>query len=183
MTPFGRIPGLRASIATQRRIHIAHATTSRRPGPGSIDLPALRSTPATKPRLRSAVTGSWTAAGRRAPIDAVRDIVTGEPAWFDTRVALLWDDDCLFLGSPLRDRCMGHSARAIRKSTTERSGNFIALPTYYEYEISARTSLRSVLDLEGRAWRRAGSMAVRNSTRKARERWFSPELGHVHAAR
>src|SRR3979409_1233806 len=26
------------------------------------------------------------------------DIVTGEPAWFDTRVALLWDDDYLYFG-------------------------------------------------------------------------------------
>jgi len=26
------------------------------------------------------------------------DIVAGEPAWFDTRVALLWDDECLYIG-------------------------------------------------------------------------------------
>ena len=26
------------------------------------------------------------------------DIVTGEAAWFDTRVALLWDDDYLYFG-------------------------------------------------------------------------------------
>src|SRR5438445_13756621 len=26
------------------------------------------------------------------------DIVTGEPAWFDTRVALLWDDEHLYFG-------------------------------------------------------------------------------------
>src|ERR1700675_2969208 len=26
------------------------------------------------------------------------DIVSGEPAWFDTRVALLWDDACLYFG-------------------------------------------------------------------------------------
>ena len=26
------------------------------------------------------------------------DIVTGEPAWFDTRVAMLWDDDYLYFG-------------------------------------------------------------------------------------
>ena len=26
------------------------------------------------------------------------DIVTGDPAWFDTRVALLWDDQALYFG-------------------------------------------------------------------------------------
>src|SRR5438094_822198 len=38
---------------------------------------------------------SWRAAPTSTPFV---DIVTGEPAWFDTRVALLWDDDCLYFG-------------------------------------------------------------------------------------
>src|SRR5262249_26135043 len=38
---------------------------------------------------------SW----QRAPkSNAFVDIVTGEPAWFDTRVALLWDDEHLYFG-------------------------------------------------------------------------------------
>ena len=38
---------------------------------------------------------SW----QRAPkSSAFVDIVTGEPAWFDTRVAILWNDDCLYCG-------------------------------------------------------------------------------------
>src|ERR1035437_3035692 len=38
---------------------------------------------------------SWLLAPKSAPCV---DIVTGEPAWFDTRVALLWDDDYLYFG-------------------------------------------------------------------------------------
>jgi hypothetical protein len=37
----------------------------------------------------------WALAPRSAPFV---DIVTGEPAWFDTRVALLWDDTYLYFG-------------------------------------------------------------------------------------
>jgi hypothetical protein len=38
---------------------------------------------------------SWRLAPKSTPFV---DIVTGEPAWFDTRVALLWDDDYLYFG-------------------------------------------------------------------------------------
>src|SRR5947209_20185350 len=38
---------------------------------------------------------SWLAAPKSTPFV---DIVTGEPAWFDTRVAMLWDDDYLYFG-------------------------------------------------------------------------------------
>ena len=38
---------------------------------------------------------SWRLAAKSAPFV---DIVTGEPAWFDTRVALLWDDEHLYFG-------------------------------------------------------------------------------------
>ncbi|MEO7144299.1 MAG: carbohydrate-binding family 9-like protein, partial [Bryobacteraceae bacterium] len=38
---------------------------------------------------------SWRMAPQSA---AFVDIVTGEPAWFDTRVALLWDDENLYFG-------------------------------------------------------------------------------------
>src|SRR6266511_2213649 len=37
----------------------------------------------------------WQAAPKSQPLV---DIVTGEPAWFDTRVSLLWDDDYLYFG-------------------------------------------------------------------------------------
>jgi len=38
---------------------------------------------------------SWVAAPRST---SFVDIVTGEPAWFDTRVAVLWDDEYLYFG-------------------------------------------------------------------------------------
>src|SRR6266849_10621270 len=38
---------------------------------------------------------SWQLAPKSAPFV---DIVTGEPAWFDTRVAMLWDDCYLYFG-------------------------------------------------------------------------------------
>lgn len=38
---------------------------------------------------------SWRLAPKSTPFV---DIVTGEGAWFDTRVALLWDDDYLYFG-------------------------------------------------------------------------------------
>ena len=38
---------------------------------------------------------SWRLAPKSTPFV---DIVTGEPAWFGTRVALLWDDDYLYFG-------------------------------------------------------------------------------------
>jgi hypothetical protein len=38
---------------------------------------------------------SWLAAPRSKPFV---DIVTGEPAWFDTRVSILWDDQFLYFG-------------------------------------------------------------------------------------
>src|SRR5438270_9981180 len=38
---------------------------------------------------------SWQAAPRSTPFI---DIVTGEAAWFDTRVAMLWDDEHLYFG-------------------------------------------------------------------------------------
>jgi hypothetical protein len=38
---------------------------------------------------------SWLAAPRSSPFV---DIVTGEAAWFDSRVAMLWDDEHLYFG-------------------------------------------------------------------------------------
>src|ERR1700732_975087 len=38
---------------------------------------------------------SWQMAPKSPPFV---DIVSGEPAWFDTRVAVLWEDGCLHFG-------------------------------------------------------------------------------------
>jgi hypothetical protein len=75
------------------------------------------------------------------------DIVTGEPAWFDTRVRLLWDDHHLYFGFTAEET-------DIWGTFTERDSKiyeendleiFIAGPdAYYEFEISARNVIYEV---------------------------------------
>lgn len=87
---------------------------------------------------------SW----RRAPkSNAFVDIVTGEPAWFDTRVALLWDDDCLYFGFWAEEN-------DVWATLTERDSKiyeendleiFIAgRDAYYEFEINALNTVYEV---------------------------------------
>ena len=65
---------------------LAHYICYRAAGPiqidGKLDEPSWRMAPKSEPFV---------------------DIVTGEPAWFDTRVALLWDDDNLYFGFWVRE--------------------------------------------------------------------------------
>jgi ketosteroid isomerase-like protein len=68
------------------------------------------------------------------------DIVTGEPAWFDTRVAMLWDDEYLYFGFSAEET-------DVWATLTERDSKiyeendlevFIAAKdAYYEFEINA----------------------------------------------
>ncbi len=88
---------------------------------------------------------SWQAAPRSAPFV---DIVTGKPAWFDTRVALLWDDDCLYFGFTAEET-------DVWATLTERDARiyedndlevFIAgRDAYYEFEINALNTVYEVL--------------------------------------
>ena len=48
------------------------------------------------------------------------DIVTGAPAWFDTRVALLWDDECLYFGFSAEEPAIG--AARVRRNSYIRGG-------------------------------------------------------------
>ncbi len=95
---------------------------------------------------------SWLAAPRSP---AFADIVTGEPAWFDTRVALLWDDDYLYFGFTAQETDVWNTLSERDSKIWEENDLelFIAGENaYYEFEINAlNTDLRSVLDLEGRA--------------------------------
>jgi hypothetical protein len=102
---------------------VAEYTCYRAPGPiridGKLDEP------------------SWLAAPRSSPFV---DIVTGKPAWFDTRVALLWDDEHLYFGFTAEET-------DVWASLTERDSKiwldndlelFIAgKDAYYEFEINA----------------------------------------------
>jgi hypothetical protein len=75
------------------------------------------------------------------------DIVTGDPAWFDTRVALLWDDQALYFGFWAEEP-------NVQATLTERDSKiwfdndlefFIAArDAYYEFEINALNTIYEV---------------------------------------
>jgi len=75
------------------------------------------------------------------------DIVTGEPAWFDTRVALLWDDEYLYFGFTAEET-------DVRATLAERDSKiwldndleiFVAgKDAYYEFEINALNTIYEV---------------------------------------
>jgi hypothetical protein len=87
---------------------------------------------------------SWRMAPRSTPFV---DIVTGEPAWYDTRVALLWDDDFLYFGFTAEEP-------DVWATLTERDSPiyedndlevFIgAKDAYYEFEINALNTIYEV---------------------------------------
>jgi len=87
---------------------------------------------------------SWRAAPKSEPFV---DIVTGAPAWFDTRVAMLWDDECLYFGFTAEEP-------HVRGYLTERDSRiyedndvevFIAGENaYYEFEINALDTIYEV---------------------------------------
>ena len=75
------------------------------------------------------------------------DIVTGEPAWFDTRVALVWDDDYLYFGfrAEETDVCGTITQRDSKIWEENDLELFIgARDAYYEFEINARNTVYEV---------------------------------------
>jgi hypothetical protein len=110
--------------------HLAHYTCYRAAGPiqvdGKLDGPSWRMAPQSEPFV---------------------DIVTGAPAWFDTRVAMLWDDQCLYFGFTVEET-------DVRAYLTERDSRiyedndvevFIAgRDAYYEFEINALNTIYEV---------------------------------------
>src|ERR1041385_7652029 len=86
----------------------------------------------------------WQLAPKSAPFV---DIVTGEPAWFDTRVALLWDDDNLYFGFWVEETDVwGTMTRRDSKIWEENDVEvFIAgADAYYEFEINALNTVYEV---------------------------------------
>ncbi len=79
--------------------------------------------------------------------DPFVDIVTGEPAWFDTRVRMLWDDENLYFGFSAEET-------DVWATLTERDSKiwfdndleiFIAgKDAYYEFEINAYNTIYEV---------------------------------------
>jgi hypothetical protein len=109
---------------------LAHYTCYRASGPlaidGKLDEP------------------SWEMAPRSRPFV---DIVTGEPAWFDTRVAMLWDDDYLYFGFTAEEPNVW--ATLTERDTRIYEDNdlevFIAgNDAYYEFEINALNTVYEV---------------------------------------
>src|SRR5258708_39604427 len=87
---------------------------------------------------------SWMAAPKS---QAFRDIVTGQPAWFDTRVALLWDDQHLYFGFWIEENNVWgtlteRDSRIYEENDVE---VFIAgQDAYYEFEINALNTVYEV---------------------------------------
>lgn len=83
-----------------------------------------------------------------APVsNAFVDIVTGKPAWFDTRVRLLWDDHYLYFGFTAEETdvwgtLMERDSKIYEENDLEL---FIGGENaYYEFEISARNVIYEV---------------------------------------
>src|SRR5208337_4361317 len=75
------------------------------------------------------------------------DIVTGKPAWFDTRVAILWDDTCLYFGFTAEETnvCATLTQRDSRIYEDNDLEVFIAgRDAYYEFEINALNTVYEV---------------------------------------
>jgi hypothetical protein len=74
------------------------------------------------------------------------DIVTGQPGWFDTRVALLWDDEHLYFGFWVIETDVGTMSKRDSKIWEENDVEvFIGgKDAYYEFEINALNTVYEV---------------------------------------
>jgi hypothetical protein len=109
---------------------LAHYTSYRTAGPltidGKLDEP------------------SWKLARRSSRFV---DIVTGEPAWYDTRVAILWDDTYLYFGFAAEEPnvCATLTQRDSKIYEDNDLEVFIAAKdAYYEFEINALNTIYEV---------------------------------------
>ncbi len=111
--------------------NLAHYTAYRTPAPilldGKLNKPVWDRAPVSQPFV---------------------DIVTGEPAWFDTRVRILWDDTCLYFAFSAEET-------NVQATFTTRDSKiwfdndleiFIAgEDAYYEFEINALDTIYEVM--------------------------------------
>jgi Carbohydrate family 9 binding domain-like len=109
---------------------IVHCTSYRAAGPikidGKLDEPSWKMAPTSK---------------------AFIDIVTGKPAWFDTRVVILWDDTYLYFGYTAEEPnvCATLTQRDSKIYNDNDLEMFIAgKNAYYEFEISALNTIYEV---------------------------------------
>ncbi|MGA2115508.1 MAG: carbohydrate-binding family 9-like protein [Bryobacteraceae bacterium] len=125
---------------------------------------------------------SWQLAVRSTPFV---DIVTGEPAWFDTRVALLWDDDYLYFGFRAEETDVwgtltGRDSKIWEENDLEL---FIgARDAYYEFEINALNTVYEAFWIWKDIHRPGGPYWGRPEFDPARQRTLVLDGvgGHVH---
>jgi len=88
---------------------------------------------------------SWQMAPKSAPFV---DIVTGEPAWFDTRVAILWDDVNLYFGFWAEETDVWGTLTKRDSKIWEENDLEVFIgggrDTYYEFEINALNTVYEV---------------------------------------
>src|SRR4051794_36741736 len=114
---------------------IAQYTCYRAAGPITID-----------GRLDEA---SWRMAPQSTPFV---DIVTGEPAWFDTRVSMLWDDDYLYFGFRAEETDVWGTMTQRDSKIWEENDLEVFIgggpenhpDTYYEFEVNALNTVYEV---------------------------------------
>jgi hypothetical protein len=115
----------------QYRLEPARYTCYRTAGPivvdGKLDEPSWQLAPASTPFV---------------------DIVTGEPAWFDTRVALLWDDDYLYFGFRAEETDVWGTLRERDSRIWEENDLEVFIgggrDAYYEFEVNALNTVYEV---------------------------------------
>jgi len=125
---------------------------------------------------------SWRVAPRSTPFV---DIVTGAPAWFDTRVALLWDDQHLYFGFTVEETDVWgtlteRDSRIYEENDVE---VFIAgEDAYYEFEINALNTIYEVFWIWKDALRPGSRYFGRPEFDPARQRTMVLDGvgGHVH---
>ena len=111
-------------------MRVAEYTCYRAAGPieidGKLDEPSWRLAPLSTPFV---------------------DIVTGEAAWFDTRVALLWDDDYLYFGFRAEETDVWGTLTERDSKIYEENDLEIFIAgrdAYYEFEINALNTIYEV---------------------------------------
>jgi hypothetical protein len=144
--------------------NVAHYTCYRAAGPIAID-----------GRLDEP---SWRLAPKSAPFV---DIVTGEPAWFDTRVALLWDDEYLYFGFTVEETDV-RATLTVRDSKIYEENDvevFVAgRDAYYEFEINALNTIYEVFWIWKDAPRKYGRAEFDPARRRTMR--LAGVGGHVH---
>src|SRR6266542_5403965 len=87
---------------------------------------------------------SWQLAPKSTPFV---DIVTGKPAWFDTRVALLWDDEHLYFGFWIEETDVWGTMTQRDSKIWEENDVEVFIggrDAYYEFEINALNTVYEV---------------------------------------